>query len=319
MNLQAFTDGASSPDGRGGWAYVVVEDDIEILRGRGSALGVTHQRMEIRAVAEALLAAPKTVPLTVVGDSAYVIDCFLKGWHVTWEANGWRNYSNKPVANREEWERLIAAWRAREAETTWQRVKGHNGHRWNEIADALAVEAKGSANPTTAADPPEMRAEEADTDWFWEGNVQNAVVTFLRSEGWRIVGTADTASKQRGVDILADKEGRTLIVEVKGWPKDRGRTAPTNQAYQWFAHALRSVALLPNDYPDAELALAFPDTARYRKLSERSRWMLDRLGVGLYLVAQNGVVHRLLEHDSAPLRRAADPADPSSLDARSDT
>lgn len=45
MSWQAVTDGAASPDGRGGWAYVVVKDDIEILRGRGSAFEVTHQRM----------------------------------------------------------------------------------------------------------------------------------------------------------------------------------------------------------------------------------------------------------------------------------
>ena len=143
MSLQIFTDGASSPDGRGGWAYVVVEDDIEILRGQGSALGVTHQRMEIRAVAEALLVAPKSVPVKVVGDSAYVIDCFLKTWNIRWESNGWRNYSKKPVANRDEWERLFAALRARQAKTRWKRIKGHDGNPWNEMADALAVEAKG--------------------------------------------------------------------------------------------------------------------------------------------------------------------------------
>jgi ribonuclease HI len=143
---QVFTDGASSPDGRGGWAYVIVKDDVEILRAQGSAFGVTHQRMEIRAVAKALVAVPKNVPVEVVGDSAYVIDCFRQQWHVKWESNGWRNYSKKPVANRDEWQRLIAAWRTREAETIWTRVKGHAGHRWNEIVDALAVEAKSTTD-----------------------------------------------------------------------------------------------------------------------------------------------------------------------------
>jgi ribonuclease HI len=98
--------------------------------------------MEIRAVTEALLAAPTNVPVEVIGDSAYVFDCFRDEWHVKWESNGWKNYSKKPVANRDEWERLLAAWRAREAATTWKRIKGHNGHRWNELVDALAVEAK---------------------------------------------------------------------------------------------------------------------------------------------------------------------------------
>lgn len=143
---QIFTDGASSPDGRGGWAYVVVKDGMEIRRQNGSALGVTHQRMEIRAVAEALLDFPRDVPVEVVGDSAYVIECFRKEWHVKWESNGWRNYSKKPVANRDEWERAIAAWRARPPDTTfWDRVPGHGKgeHPWNELADKLAVEAKG--------------------------------------------------------------------------------------------------------------------------------------------------------------------------------
>lgn len=147
MNWQVFTDGASSPDGRGGWAYVVVKDDIEIRRRQGSALGVTHQRMEIRAVAEALLAFPRDVAVTVIGDSAYAIDCFVEEWHVRWAQNGWRNSSGKPVANRDEWERVLAALRARSAGTTWDRVEGHGKgkHPWNELADKLAVEAKGGA------------------------------------------------------------------------------------------------------------------------------------------------------------------------------
>jgi ribonuclease HI len=143
---QVFTDGAWSPDGRGGWAYVVVKNDNEIRRGQGSALGVTHQRMEIRAVAEALLAFPQDIPVKVIGDSAYAIDCFVKRWHDRWEQNGWRNSSGKPVANRDEWERAFSALRARPVGTTeWGRVPGHDkgNHPWNDLADKLAVEAKG--------------------------------------------------------------------------------------------------------------------------------------------------------------------------------
>lgn len=140
MNWQVYTDRASSPDGCGGWAYVVVKDDIEIRRRQGWGCRVTHQRMEIRAVAEALLAFPRDVPVEVIGDSAYAIDCFVKKWHVRWEQNGWRNSSGKPVANRDEWERVLAALRARSAGTTWDRVKGHGKgkHPWNDLADKLA-------------------------------------------------------------------------------------------------------------------------------------------------------------------------------------
>ena len=144
MSWQVYTDGAWSPDGRGGWAYVVVNDETVIREERGAARGVTHQRMEIRAVAEALLALPPDVPIEVIGDSAYAIDCFVLEWHVRWEQNGWRNSSGKPVANRDEWERAFAALRARSARTTWGRVPGHakGKHPWNDRADKLAVEAK---------------------------------------------------------------------------------------------------------------------------------------------------------------------------------
>jgi ribonuclease HI len=150
---QIFTDGASSPDGRGGWAYVVVKNGAEIEHQHGSAFGVTHQRMEIRAVAEALFAFPRDVPVEVVGDSGYTIDCFVKEWYVKWEQNGWRNSSGKLVANRDEWERVLAALRARSAKTSWDRVRGHGKgkHPWNDLADKLAVEAKANAEATRAA------------------------------------------------------------------------------------------------------------------------------------------------------------------------
>ena len=82
-------------------------------------------------------------------------------------------------------------------------------------------------------------------DWFWEGNVQAAVADYLVGDGWTIEQAADTASRARGIDLLASKDGRSLAVEVKGYPSTtyvRGeqqgmpkRTNPTNQAPKWFA------------------------------------------------------------------------------------
>jgi hypothetical protein len=39
--------------------------------------------------------------------------------------------------------------------------------------------------------------------WFWEGYVQSVVVNYLVSQGYLIKSVADTASKQTGVDIVA--------------------------------------------------------------------------------------------------------------------
>jgi hypothetical protein len=41
------------------------------------------------------------------------------------------------------------------------------------------------------------------TDWYWEGNVVEAIGRFLESSGWVILNKANTHSKERGVDIHA--------------------------------------------------------------------------------------------------------------------
>lgn len=47
-------------------------------------------------------------------------------------------------------------------------------------------------------------------EWFWEGNVQAAVVRHIAAEGWDIRRVADTASRERGVDI---EESRSSPLE----------------------------------------------------------------------------------------------------------
>jgi len=54
--------------------------------------------------------------------------------------------------------------------------------------------------------------------WYWEGNVQAQVAKFLMSEGWTIVSAANTATRQRGVDLVATNGARRLAIEVKGFP-----------------------------------------------------------------------------------------------------
>lgn len=142
--------------------------------------------------------------------------------------------------------------------------------------------------------------------WYWEGNVQAALVTHLEREGWVIKEAADTASRQRGIDVLAVKDGRLLAVEVKGYPgttysrgEKRGQpkpTAPTNQARHWFAQALLAAVLTRGGREEFEVALCFPDMPRFRSLLERSAWALERLRVGVYLVREDESVERLLDH-----------------------
>jgi len=137
-------------------------------------------------------------------------------------------------------------------------------------------------------------------DWYWEGNVVEAIARFLTQDGWAIVGRADTHSKERGVDIQATRHGRTLLLEAKGYPSKNYRdprraaevkpTNPTNQAQQWYSHALLKVMRLQTKHPEAVVALGLPDFPRYRALFEETRGGLARLGVALLTVRADGTV-----------------------------
>ena len=94
--------------------------------------------MELTAALEAVRAFD--CPLLVVSDSTYVVHCFRDRWWENWLRQGWVNKARKPVANRDLWEPLIDAYRARD-DVDFRWVKGHSGDRWNDEADRLAMEA----------------------------------------------------------------------------------------------------------------------------------------------------------------------------------
>jgi hypothetical protein len=141
-------------------------------------------------------------------------------------------------------------------------------------------------------------------DWFWEGNVQARIAAWLVEQGWQDLRVADTASRERGVDILAGKGSRRLAVEVKGWPTTtyaRGPlagepkpTPPTSQAGKWFSHALLTVLTTLQSRPDHEVAIGLPDMPRFRRLVAATDQSLSFLGVGVLLVRQDDAIEVLL-------------------------
>jgi len=117
-------------------------------------------------------------------------------------------------------------------------------------------------------------------DWPWEGAVQEVFASYLRQYGWSVTGTADTATKAHGVDLLASKGNRLLGAEVKGWPSkvyadlrrasEIKKTQPTTQAVHWFSQALLKAMMLLDSHPDHESLVVLPDSARYRDLARRT-------------------------------------------------
>lgn len=135
-NIQLFTDGACLGNpGPGGWAALLRYQEHEKMFSGGEK-ETTNNRMEMTAVLEGLKAIKEPARVHIISDSKYVIDAFEKNWIAGWLRNGWRNSQNKPVANREIWEDLIAM--VKHHEVTWEWVKGHAGHDENERVDQQA-------------------------------------------------------------------------------------------------------------------------------------------------------------------------------------
>ena len=150
--VTVYTDGACSGNpGPGGWAWAVAPAGTP--HATGGEAHTTNQRMEVCAVLEALRAFPG-VPVTVVSDSTYVVNCFRDSWWKGWIARGWRNSQRQPVANQDLWRPLVELYRTRPGEITFRWVKGHSGDPMNDLVDRLAVAAAQEA----AAAPPSRTA-----------------------------------------------------------------------------------------------------------------------------------------------------------------
>lgn len=133
--VEIFTDGACKGNpGPGGWgALLRCQDKEKTLFG--GELDTTNNRMEMMAVIEALRSLKRPCRVKVTTDSVYVKNG-ITSWIIGWKQKGWKTAARKPVKNVDLWKLLDAEVGKHEVEWHW--VKGHSGHRENEIADELA-------------------------------------------------------------------------------------------------------------------------------------------------------------------------------------
>lgn len=101
----------------------------------GGELNTTNNRMELKAVIEALSALKRPCEVVVHTDSQYV-QKGISEWIHGWKARGWKTAAKEPVKNVDLWQALDAAQAMHTIQWRW--VKGHAGHDGNERADALA-------------------------------------------------------------------------------------------------------------------------------------------------------------------------------------
>lgn len=133
--VEIFTDGACRGNpGPGGWGALLRYGDKEKAL-YGGERDTTNNRMELMAAIKALEALTKPCHVVLTTDSQYVRQG-ITTWLVGWKRKGWKTASRQPVKNQDLWQRLDDL--ASRHSVEWQWVKGHSGHRENELADELA-------------------------------------------------------------------------------------------------------------------------------------------------------------------------------------
>lgn len=136
--LEIYTDGACRGNpGPGGWAALLVWDGHQKVI-TGSAPDTTNNRMELMAAIGGLLAVKKKCPICLTTDSTYLRNGITE-WLPRWKCNGWKTAQRKAVSNKDLWRRLDGL--VSQFDIRWEWVKGHSGHRYNDIVDELARQA----------------------------------------------------------------------------------------------------------------------------------------------------------------------------------
>lgn len=153
--MTVYTDGSCLwPNGPGGWAAIVIHPEwgrvLDLSGGEGQT---TNNRMELAAAVYGLRSLSPAYPVTVVSDSAYLVNAWNEGWLKRWIRRGWATREGGPVKNRDLWEALVRVAQDH-AGLEWVHIRGHRGQPENEACDRLArVEAERRAGPTMSPGP----------------------------------------------------------------------------------------------------------------------------------------------------------------------
>ncbi|HBO15691.1 MAG TPA: ribonuclease HI [Porticoccaceae bacterium] len=133
--IEIFTDGACRGNpGPGGWGVLLRYAETEKSLWGGER-DTTNNRMELTAVIEALKALKRPCRVILSSDSTYVLKG-IQEWMPNWKRRNWQTAQKKPVKNVDLWQQLDSVIQGHDIQWHW--VKGHSGHRENEIADQLA-------------------------------------------------------------------------------------------------------------------------------------------------------------------------------------
>lgn len=161
----------------------------------------------------------------------------------------------------------------------------------NDTQSAVDMRVPVSSTPVVLTGAGSSNTGGAHRPWHWEGNIQSVLVAHLAGQGYRITQVVDTASKQAGVDIRAERDDQELWVTVKGYPEQKSRTHPATQARHWFSGAIFDLVLYRSERSDVMVAMGMPDGfVTYQNLAARVGWLKKELPFRVLWVTKEGGV-----------------------------
>ena len=138
QTYRIFTDGSAIGNpGPGGWGVVLMQGPKRWeLSGASPRTSVSE--MELVAAVQALRPLPDRAQIELYSDSEYLI-YGMRTFVLRWQRQGWRNRRGTRLQHRQLWAELIAL--NTRLRVRWLWLRGHNGHREQTRADALAYRA----------------------------------------------------------------------------------------------------------------------------------------------------------------------------------
>ncbi len=137
MKLKIYTDGACSGNpGKGGWAAIILDGELNKTSISGSEDQTTNNRMELMAPIMALKKIKTKSEITIYTDSKYVKDG-ITDWIKKWKLNNWKSSNKKTVKNKDLWIKLENS--CLKHKVNWKWIKAHAGNKYNDLVDKLAV------------------------------------------------------------------------------------------------------------------------------------------------------------------------------------
>jgi len=156
-------------------------------------------------------------------------------------------------------------------------LRRNRGENWKRCGSCLAQAQPSSKVSAKSVSLKESTAEQKEV--FTEGMVEQLLVSYLRENGYRVRRQVRVPSGI--VDVVAEKEGKRLLIEAKG--EDRGGYGTTEMNFQMGLGQLMSRM----KHREAKYGLAFPVTKDFKKVLRKFKGSFAFENLGIYLLPVN--------------------------------